>query len=274
MRGSPFGSSVGSAVGGIIPAHAGLTSSSFKNPQAKRDHPRACGAHSHQICRSLSAPGSSPRMRGSHGLEWHRAGGAGIIPAHAGLTLSGRPYRGTGEGSSPRMRGSQVAAGHLGVLLGIIPAHAGLTDVTYVFWGRNGDHPRACGAHVNGVNEPGLYSGSSPRMRGSLGRLKGHTAVVGIIPAHAGLTGHCGRSVDACGDHPRACGAHILSCLLASLDRGSSPRMRGSPQLLALRAVCRGIIPAHAGLTLKNPNIDAILSGPHPVFYSVLRVIR
>ena len=35
-----------------------------------------------------------------------------------------------------------------------------------------------------------------------------------------------------------------------------------------------GIIPAHAGLTLKNPNIDAILSGPHPVFYSVLRVIR
>ena len=50
--------------------------------------------------------------------------------------------------------------------------------------------------------------------------------------------------------------------------------MRGSLLLVIVTGHDRGIIPAHAGLTLKNPNIDAILSGPHPVFYSVLRVIR
>ena len=55
---------------------------------------------------------------------------------------------------------------------------------------------------------------------------------------------------------------------------GSSPRMRGSLQPTNLITNDIGIIPAYAGLTLKNPNIDAILSGPHPVFYSVLRVIR
>ena len=55
---------------------------------------------------------------------------------------------------------------------------------------------------------------------------------------------------------------------------GSSPRMRGSLAFRHLHRVVKGIIPAHAGLTLKNPNIDAILSGPHPVFYSFLRVIR
>ena len=49
--------------------------------------------------------------------------------------------------------------------------------------------------------------------------------------------------------------------------------MRGSRTQLEAADGEEGIIPAHAGLTLKNPNIDAILSGPHPIFYSVLRVI-
>ena len=96
---------------------------------------------------------------------------------------------------------------------------------------------------------------------------------IGIIPAHAGLTHFHVKAKLILWDHPRACGAHSALIVIFSLLSGSSPRMRGS-----LRDVCPqipivGIIPAHAGLTLKNPNIDAILSGPHPIFYSVLRVI-
>ena len=97
---------------------------------------------------------------------------------------------------------------------------------------------------------------------------------LGIIPAHAGLTvtDVCPLAHDK--DHPRACGAHILSGVDSTSFWGSSPRMRGSLGGEARRGAALGIIPAHAGLTLKNPNIDAILSGPHPVFYSFLRVIR
>ena len=49
--------------------------------------------------------------------------------------------------------------------------------------------------------------------------------------------------------------------------------MRGSPEEHEALALAKGIIPAHAGLTLKNPNNDAILSVSNPIFYSVLRVI-
>ena len=49
--------------------------------------------------------------------------------------------------------------------------------------------------------------------------------------------------------------------------------MRGSLAQLLDAYLSHGIIPAHAGLTLKNPNNDAILSVSNPIFYSVLRVI-
>ena len=49
--------------------------------------------------------------------------------------------------------------------------------------------------------------------------------------------------------------------------------MRGSHLADAIGAASVGIIPAHAGLTLKNPNNDAILSVSNPIFYLVLRVI-
>ena len=53
-------------------------------------------------------------------------------------------------------------------------------------------------------------------------------------------------------DHPRACGAHPMGASTMTSIRGSSPRMRGS--LLDGRQLegRRGIIPAHAGLTLHR----------------------
>ena len=147
------------------------------------------------------------------------------------------------------MRGSRLA--HIDQFPddGIIPAHAGLTDVTYVFWGRNGDHPRACGAHARSRAVKPVTSGSSPRMRGSPSRKCSLKQTIGIIPAHAGLTDLL-PAVDAVvGDHPRACGAHILWLKKGIRRLGSSPRMRGSQQLHRERRKRSGIIPAHAGLT-------------------------
>ena len=69
-------------------------------------------------------------------------------------------------------------------------------------------------------------------MRGS--RKTGVTipSLMGIIPAHAGLTLHSVVGNQDKGDHPRACGAH------GTFKEGE--------------VVDSGIIPAHAGLTAQG----------------------
>ena len=168
MRGSQPESTRDYIKKGIIPAHAGLTS--LRTSLAKRpgDHPRACGAHTARSMARRAIWGSSPRMRGSPTDTTGAVGRCGIIPAHAGLTLTRSSLRATfwdhpracgahlldvffshpRPGSSPRMRGSHTV--HLGTScwLGIIPAHAGLTRSQWKMSSASGDHPRACGAHV------------------------------------------------------------------------------------------------------------------------------
>ena len=136
--------------------------------------------------------------------------------------------------------------------MGIIPAHAGLTDVTYVFWGRNGDHPRACGAHLTREMANTNVPGSSPRMRGSHTLADRAAGLSGIIPAHAGLTQLEEVIKELRRDHPRACGAHAMLSASGEKETGSSPRMRGSPVRQHVPHAARGIIPAHAGLTLEK----------------------
>ena len=86
-------------------------------------------------------------------------------------------------------------------------------------------------------------------MRGSLRDGIDSSVMLGIIPAHAGLTAskwwvsYLGR------DHPRACGAHPPFSGENTFAVGSSPRMRGSLGTIITTHGKTGIIPAHAGLT-------------------------
>ena len=133
---------------GIIPAYAGLTSSTLLRTRNSGDHPRVCGAHSSPKFWPSPAPGSSPRMRGSPFVTPEPTPTEGIIPAYAGLTngSSGRvcssrdhprvcgahPFRLFCKfhepGSSPRMRGSPDEHDGKVARIGIIPAYAGLTS--------------------------------------------------------------------------------------------------------------------------------------------------
>ena len=153
---------------GIIPAHAGLTELCKPFEELPWDHPRACGAHSFSIYEVFSVQGSSPRMRGSHNPRLITLEKIGIIPAHAGLTISyerslrlRRDHpRACGahfaecaseqgvSGSSPRMRGSLFPSVYTSSHGGIIPAHAGLTKFHLHHDALDRDHPRACGAHT------------------------------------------------------------------------------------------------------------------------------
>ena len=227
--------------------------------------------------------GSSPRMRGSPVRRTSRIQERGIIPAHAGLTerssrcrsaardhpracgahVSCRMTRFFFSGSSPRMRGSRPSPQCRTPSPGIIPAHAGLTILRARATNSIRDHPRACGAHIHDVLMTAPRSGSSPRMRGSHALEVRDDVLVGIIPAHAGLTSISGCGQTMKGDHPRACGAHSIVVLISLLTQGSSPRMRGSRNEELGDTAQRGIIPAHAGLTVML-GIGKARNGDHP----------
>ena len=65
VRGSLWHEEARTLLVGIIPAGAGLTSTSRKRRFATGDHPRGCGAHLTTAAGAAISTGSSPRVRGS-----------------------------------------------------------------------------------------------------------------------------------------------------------------------------------------------------------------
>ena len=195
----------------------------------------------------------------------------GIIPAHAGNTLqicgpgclawdhpracgehiTPNPFANAILGSSPRMRGTLACVPRLKVRTGIIPAHAGNTHGFVVSVPQVQDHPRACGEHATTAYAATHDLESSPRMRGTRVPAIARAYPHGIIPAHAGNTPVWGTLRIPTRDHPRACGEHSADMSSPPNNSGSSPRMRGT--LFVRRGGCAvaGIIPAHAGNTIR-----------------------
>ena len=152
-------------------------------------------------------------------------------------------------GSSPRMRGKPPRSDKCQRVRRIIPAHAGQTFVIGARGLGKTDHPRACGANVSVWLWTPSATGSSPRMRGKPGANGAVVMGERIIPAHAGQTPRPRATPTARTDHPRACGANSAGRPSNILQSGSSPRMRGKPERLFVRACRPRIIPAHAGQT-------------------------
>ena len=134
--------------GGLISAHAGSTRWGQWTVRRCGAHPRSRGEHAINVTVPLNPVGSSPLTRGALRCSVFLDLNAGLIPAHAGSTISSFPWsspsrahprsrgehyplvyeRFDGDGSSPLTRG----APHLHWLsLGtsrLIPAHAGSTS--------------------------------------------------------------------------------------------------------------------------------------------------
>ena len=110
----------------------------------------------------------------------------------------------------------------------IIPAYAGNAYSAPAGSSQCPDHPRVCGERH--ISRPQLHAqaGSSPRMRGTLGRRHGIADTGRIIPAYAG-NARRHRPVPArLPDHPRVCGERHSVQQYRSPPLGSSPRMRGT----------------------------------------------
>ena len=91
-------------------------------------------------------------------------------------------------GSSPRMRGTRLKGSYHMPTFGIIPAYAGNTCPKLAASMLHRDHPRVCGEHTASTQVLRRSLGSSPRMRGTLLRVRAERQSTGIIPAYAGNT--------------------------------------------------------------------------------------
>ena len=134
----------------------------------------------------------------------------------------------------------------------LIPAHAGKTSRAPMRVRAHAAHPRACGENTATPLPCEFDSGSSPRMRGKRQHQTQQYIHPRLIPAHAGKTVCPFVQVTFSGAHPRACGENSLGVGVGASCFGSSPRMRGKPELCAEAAYSRGLIPAHAGKTFET----------------------
>ena len=189
-----------------------------------------CGEHCGEHSASFGVLGSSPHVRGAHGIHPQNLPTLGIIPACAGSTIAFtvvitaardhprmcgehiiRATKGhKREGSSPHVRGARHAMTSWFRLQGIIPACAGSTRVMVIPSEPTRDHPRMCGEHALWADTAANCAGSSPHVRGALLHqlIAGHRA--GIIPACAGSTVRRCAQRSQRRDHPRMCGEHEL----------------------------------------------------------------
>ena len=210
------------------------------------------------------------------------------------------------------MRETQFERRHTAVKNRIIPAHAGNSAVTSWDGMVVPDHPRACGELNLARALETISCGSSPRMRGTRCIGQQNRPLLRIIPAHAGnstpaalaprirriIPAHAGNSTPAAlaprirriipahagnsnlaraletisPDHPRACGELPCSTARSSPFRGSSPRMRGTPNHPRACDLARRIIPAHAGNSPARPRARAP-SADHPRACGELRFV-
>ena len=86
------------------------------------------------------------------------------------------------------MRGTQAVIDWWNNTLGLIPTYAGNTTQLIEQPGVNWAHPHVCGEHASPYFVLCLASGSSPRMRGTLGVASVICHVIGLIPTYAGNT--------------------------------------------------------------------------------------
>ena len=213
--------------------------------------------------------GSSPLTRGKHTTRVHGIDDEGLIPAHAGKTIT-EAYakelveahpRSRGEniccprgrvrrtGSSPRTRGKLVRTGHVRPSTGLIPAHAGKTGVFCMLRCTTPAHPRSRGENRSYQARRPSPGGSSPLTRGKRRGVHPHPGRCRLIPAHAGKTVRREPRRRHTEAHPRSRGENLQACVLSEDCHGSSPLTRGK---LPPQGHARGtgrLIPAHAGKT-------------------------
>ena len=171
---------------GLIPAHAGKTSSAPTPPTPRPAHPRSRGENLPDEIATCQAGGSSPLTRGKRAVLRLDAIRVRLIPAHAGKTGSSHswargawahprsrgenagavPAGGRSSGSSPLTRGKPARRSARLFAHRLIPAHAGKTRENKRMIDDDAAHPRSRGENLRTTRPCFRQVGSSPLTRG------------------------------------------------------------------------------------------------------------
>ena len=195
----------------------------------------------------IGRSGSSPRVRGTLGNRAGSHAARRFIPACAGNSGNAHDNpkrmpvhpRVCGElpsvrlrvinrvGSSPRVRGTQWRSS----------VRRPLSTV----------HPRVCGELLPNIASAVNLAGSSPRVRGTLPDHNSRGHLRRFIPACAGNSPELARRPRSRAVHPRVCGELGKVAANAASTSGSSPRVRGTPGVLAVVVGARTVHPRVCG---------------------------
>ena len=136
--------------------------------------------------------------------------------------------------------------------VGLIPAHAGKTGSPTQHSASQRAHPRSRGENMRGSGACCTGTGSSPLTRGKRWWSCEGLLAPGLIPAHAGKTIRFRRRAHSPEAHPRSRGENQPSGARFSVVWGSSPLTRGKPSTAQADWGKWGLIPAHAGKTVRT----------------------
>ena len=175
-----------------------------------------------------------------------------VYPRVCGGTRDAGPYFTRMRGLSPRVRGNlQHDAASLG-LVRSIPACAGEPSAQGRVVGASAVYPRVCGGTAAAAFGDDARRGLSPRVRGNHRMRHQRAHMQWSIPACAGEPVVEYVAPWARGVYPRVCGGTLTLTVLALLDDGLSPRVRGNPMVQSEIHSGKRSIPACAGEPL-NP---------------------
>ena len=260
---------------GLIPAHAGKTVAPRRRRRRSRAHPRSRGENHGSWHPPVWRRGSSPLTRGKRAPDRLIFTWMGLIPAHAGKTDDRRERathprahpRSRGEnwgapaapseppGSSPLTRGKLPVLGRELARAGLIPAHAGKTWSSRKVARPIRAHPRSRGENLETDFGSFNIMGSSPLTRGKRNGRDGGSRRTGLIPAHAGKTQSSSAWSGRAWAHPRSRGENASQAPHVTTGTGSSPLTRGKLRAQSRRRAHAGLIPAHAGKTLRRSRL-------------------
>ena len=214
---------------GLIPAHAGKTTTPAVLRPAAFAHPRSRGENQARRACLRRVRGSSPLTRGKPERESYGLFSSWLIPAHAGKTRL-TPYRSIGSRAHPRSRGENPIRQHVSSHFpgsspltrgkpcrrrvsrpvgGLIPAHAGKTPGPRPPHRRTKAHPRSRGENFSADSCVAACTGSSPLTRGKRTQATHGRARPGLIPAHAGKTPRRAGRPSQARAHPRSRGENV-----------------------------------------------------------------
>ena len=277
--------------GRFIPACAGNGGGAPAPFPRSSVHPRVCGERDMGGDKNQRVAGSSPRVRGTadgpsrllpvrrfipacagNGRSGRGGSIRGFIPACAGNGSQTRARlprptvhpRVCGErpvpslsfhsyhGSSPRVRGTGGRLRRRSRQGRFIPACAGNGPCLRFRSIRTTVHPRVCGERAGRPRQEGAGEGSSPRVRGTASHHEPDDKIYRFIPACAGNSGPAPSGSRAGPVHPRVCGEQSGENQRRLVERGSSPRVRGTGSPSRTPLADRRFIPACAGNSLAR----------------------